>query len=58
MQCPLYLKVMKSTRISQGKLENPLKVPITIDESTRKREELGPSEGNIEEVTFPKDKSR
>lgn len=57
-QGPLYFKTKKSTRIRQGKPHPPSKIPITIDESARKKGEVAFSEGNIEEVTSPEAKTK
>jgi len=57
-QGSLYFKIMKSTRLRQGKPQPPIKVPITTEESTRNKEEVGPSEGKIEEITSPTIKTK
>lgn len=44
--------------ISQQKPQPPSKIPIIIDESASKKEEVGPSEGKIEEVSTPKAKTK
>jgi len=54
----LYFKTRNITKIRQGQPQPPTKVPTTIDESTSKREEVGPNEGKIEEVTSPKSKGK
>lgn len=57
-QGPLYFKIGRSTRIRQGKTQPPTKVPITIEESTSKKEEVGPDEGKIEEISSLKIKTK
>lgn len=57
-QGPFYFKKRKSTRIRQGNPQPPSKIPIIIDESAKKKGEVRPSEGNIEEVTSPKAKTK
>lgn len=53
----MYFRTRKSTRIRQGKPQTPTNVTI-LDESPIKKEEIGPDEGNIEEVTPPKTKTK
>jgi len=55
-QGPLYLKKRKRTRKRQGKPQPPSKINITNEDSASKEEEVGPSEGKIEEVTSLKTK--
>jgi len=54
----MYFITRKSTRIRQGKPQTPARVPIIIDESPKKNEEIGCSEGKIKEVTPPKTKTK
>jgi len=54
----MYFKTKKSTRIRKGKPQTHTRVPIIINESPRKKEETGPSEGKIEEVTPPRTKNK
>lgn len=47
----MYFRIKKITRIRQGRPQTPTKVPTIIDESLREKEEIGPNDGKIEEVT-------
>jgi len=53
----MYLGTRNTTKIRQGKPQTPKRVPIIIDESPSKKEEIGPSEVKIDEVT-PKTKTK
>lgn len=55
---PLFFKTRKRTSIRQGKPQPHSKIPITIDESLGKKEEMRPIEGKNEEVTSPKEKTK
>jgi len=57
-QGPRYFKTRKGTNIRKGKSQSPTKDPIIIDKSPSKKEEVGPSEGKIEEVIPPKKKTK
>jgi len=54
----MYFRTRKSITIRQGKPQTPTRVPIIIDESPSKKEEIGPNEGKFEEVTPPKTKTK
>jgi len=50
----MYFRTMKSARVKQGRPQTSTNSPITIEGSPNKKEEIGPKEGNIQEVTSPK----
>lgn len=52
-QTPLYFKTRKSSRIKEGKPQNPTNTPIIIEESLSKIEELEPIEMKVDKVTSP-----
>ena len=54
----MYFRTRNSTRIRQIKTQTPTRVSIIIDESPRKQEEIGPSEGKIVEATPPRTKNK
>lgn len=53
---PFYFKTRKSTTVKQERPKTPTEVPITIEGPPSKKEEMGPYEGEFEEVTSPKPK--
>lgn len=57
-KAPLYFKTMECTRIKQGRTQAPTKAPIKIEESPSKKEDVGPTERNIDEVTSPENISK
>jgi len=54
----MYFRTKKNTRIREGKPQIPTKFHIIINESPSKKEEIGPSEGNNQEVTPPQRKTK
>lgn len=54
----IHFRTKKSTRIRQGNPQTPTRVPIIIDESPSKQEELRPHGGKIKEVTPPRTKKK
>jgi len=54
----MYFRTKKSIIIRKRKPQTPTRVPIIIYDSPRKKEEIRPSEGNIEEVTPSRTKNK